>query len=50
MNLTYTRRVFSGNVGYVVWTMGELTGADTFIVRDGKIVAQTGVVFAPPRE
>lgn len=50
MDLTYTRRVFSGNVGIVVWTMGELNGSDTFFVRDGKIAAQTGVVFAPRGE
>jgi ketosteroid isomerase-like protein len=50
MDLHYTRRVFSGKLGIVVWTMGELRGSDTFVVEDGKIVAQTGVVFAPPRE
>lgn len=44
--LDYTTRTFEGNVGYVVWTMGELTGSDTFVVRDGKIVTQTGVVFS----
>lgn len=50
MRLTYTTTVFEGNVGYVVWTMDELRGSDTFIVRNGKIVAQTGVVFAPAAE
>ncbi|HMB74537.1 MAG TPA: hypothetical protein VKQ06_13270 [Gammaproteobacteria bacterium] len=45
LELDYTTRAFHGNVGYVVWTMGELTGSDTFVVRDGKITAQTGVVF-----
>jgi ketosteroid isomerase-like protein len=45
LDLTYTTRTFSGNVGYVVWTMGDLTGSDTFVVRDGKIAAQTGVVL-----
>ena len=45
LDLDYTTRVFEGNIGYVVWTMGALTGSDTFIVRDGKIAAQTGVVF-----
>lgn len=48
MRLTFTRTVFEGNVGYVVWTMDDLRGSDTFFVRDGKIVAQTGVVFGPP--
>lgn len=50
MHLTYTRRVFEGNVGYVVWTMDELRGSDTFFVRDDKIIAQTGVVFTVPAE
>ena len=45
LELDYTTRTFEGTVGYVVWTMGELTGSDTFIVRDGKIASQTGVVF-----
>lgn len=45
LNLTYTTRTFAADVGYVVWTMGDLTGSDTFIVRDGKIAVQTGVVF-----
>ena len=45
LDLNYTTRSFSGNVGYVVWTMDDLTGSDTFIVRDGKIAVQTGVVF-----
>jgi ketosteroid isomerase-like protein len=48
MRLMYTRTVFDGEVGYVVWTMNDLQGSDTFIVRDGKIVVQTGVVFRPP--
>ena len=45
--LEYTTRTFEDDVGYVVWTMGNLTGSDTFIVRDGKIIVQTGVVFEP---
>ena len=44
LNLTITRAVFEGPIGYVVWTMDQLQGSDTFFVRDGKIVAQTGVV------
>jgi ketosteroid isomerase-like protein len=50
MHLTLTTTVFEGSVGYVVWTKNNLRGSDTFIVRDGKIVAQTGVVFSPPSE
>jgi dienelactone hydrolase/ketosteroid isomerase-like protein len=45
LELNYTTRVFEQDVGYVVWTMGNLRGSDTFIVRDGKISAQTGIVF-----
>ena len=45
LELDYTTRQFEGNIGYVVWTMDDLHGSDTFVVRDGKIVAQTGVVF-----
>ncbi len=47
MQLTFTRTVFEGEVGFVVWTMDDLQGSDTFIVRDGKIAVQTGVVFRP---
>jgi hypothetical protein len=50
LKLTYTRKVFTGNVGYVVWTMNDIRGSDTFFVRNGKIVAQTSIVFAPPRQ
>jgi hypothetical protein len=50
LKLTYTRKVFTGNVGYVVWTMNDIRGSDTFFVRDGKIVAQTSIVFAPARD
>lgn len=45
LELKYVTRTFEGNAGYVVWTMDELTGSDSFVVRDGKIVLQTGVVF-----
>jgi len=45
LDLTYTTRTFEGKVGYVVWTMNRLTGSDSFIVEDGKITVQTGVVF-----
>jgi dienelactone hydrolase len=46
LDLEYTTQTFAGNVGYVVWTMDELTGSDTFVVRDGKIAVQTGIVFS----
>ncbi len=45
LELDYTTREFEGDIGYIVWTMDDLTGSDTFVVRDGKIVAQTGIVF-----
>jgi hypothetical protein len=45
LELNYTAQEFAGNMGYIVWTMDDLRGSDTFVVRDGKIVAQTGVVF-----
>lgn len=45
LELDYTTLTFEDDVGYVVWTMGDLSGSDTFIVRNGKIVTQTGVVF-----
>jgi hypothetical protein len=45
LDLDYVRRVFFDEVGFVVWTMDDLTGSDTFVVRDGKIVVQTGIVF-----
>jgi len=44
LDLDYVTRAFEGNVGYIVYTMEGLTGSDSFIVRDGKIVVQTGVV------
>jgi len=48
-----TRKVFEGNVGYIVWTMNAgqpnvVHGSDTFIIRDGKIAVQTVVILPPP--
>ncbi len=45
------KRVFEENIGYIVWTQnagkpGEVRGSDTFVVRNGKIVAQT-VMMVP---
>jgi len=45
LRLDYSVREFEQNVGYLRWTTGQVAGSDTFIVRGGKIVAQTGVVF-----
>jgi hypothetical protein len=34
--------LFDGEIGYIAWKMpGVALGTDTFVVRDGKIVAQT---------
>lgn len=36
-------REANGEVGYIVWSIGELIplGTDTFLIKDGKIVQQT---------
>ena len=37
-----TAEHFDGEIGYVAWKTGRIPmGSDTFVVRDGKIVAQT---------
>jgi ketosteroid isomerase-like protein len=54
--LQVQKRVFKGNVGYLLWvqhagTPAEVHGSDTFFIRDGKIVAQTVVMLTiPPRQ
>jgi hypothetical protein len=45
------QKFFTKEIGYIVWVQNagkpeEMQGSDTFVVRDGKIVAQT-VVFVP---
>jgi len=38
--------LFDGEIGYIVWKMaGVPLGTDTFVVRDGKIVAQTVAMY-----
>ena len=50
-----THRIVEGEVAYVLWTAEtdvarfELR-TDTFVIRDGKIVAQTAAVLARPKE
>ncbi len=49
--LVVKRKVFEGDVGYLTWSMnagkpGEVDGSDTFVVQNGKIVAQT-VMMVP---
>ena len=44
--MTMEHRVCDGEIAYVVWSMPNGTrGTDTFVVRDGKIVAQTVATF-----
>jgi len=45
------QKFFTKEIGYIVWVQNagkpeEMQGSDTFVVRNGKIVAQT-VVFVP---
>jgi len=51
--LQVQKRVFKGNVGYLLWvqhagTPQEVHGSDTFLIRNGKIVAQTVVMLTIP--
>ena len=44
--LTITQKYFTDQIGYIVWVQNagkpeELRGSDTFVIRHGKIVAQT---------
>ncbi|MBF8269237.1 MAG: hypothetical protein HW386_946 [Gammaproteobacteria bacterium] len=51
--ITPTRKIYEGDVGYIVWTINAgqpnvVNGSDTFIIRDGKIVVQTVTILPPP--
>ena len=46
--MNVTRVWEEGNVGFVTWTMGPMTGTDEFLVRDGKIAEQAVFVQGPP--
>lgn len=48
LQLTVTRVWEEGNVGFVTWTAGPLSGTDQFIMRDGKIVVQAVFMATPP--
>ncbi len=39
-----------GNIAYITWSVGSAIpmGTDTFVVDNGKIVAQTFAMYAPP--
>ena len=47
-----TQQILEGEIVHLVWsvTPGQpgRQGAETLVIRDGKIVAQTVVAFAPP--
>ncbi len=44
--LKFAQQVIERDVAYLLWSAGEMIpfGSDTFVVRHGKIVAQTGTV------
>jgi ketosteroid isomerase-like protein len=48
--LTVVRQDVHGEVAYVIWKAEPFVAlaTDTFIIRGGKIAAQTFVMFAPP--
>lgn len=53
--LVLQQQVYDGEIGYITWTQNagtpqEVHGSDTFVVRKGKIVAQTVAIVAlhPP--
>jgi hypothetical protein len=45
LKLDYETLEFEGDVAYTVWKTDGLRGSDSYIVRDGKIAVQTGIVF-----
>jgi ketosteroid isomerase-like protein len=44
--MAVSQQVVSGDMAYILWSAGAAIpfGSDTFVVRDGKIVAQTAAV------
>ncbi len=51
--LVTNQKVYEGGIGYLLWTQkapkgGEIHGSDTFVVRDGKIHAQTVAMATVP--
>ncbi|MFO1409722.1 MAG: hypothetical protein U1F06_04995 [Steroidobacteraceae bacterium] len=53
--LVVQQQVYAGEIGYITWTQNagtpqEVHGSDTFVVRNGRIVAQTVAIVAlhPP--
>ncbi len=50
-SLKFTQQEIEGDVAFILWSAGPAIpfGSDTFVVRGGKIVAQTGAVLIAPR-
>ncbi len=50
-SLKFTQQEIEGDVAFILWSAGPVIpfGSDTFVVRGGKIVAQTGAVLIAPR-
>jgi ketosteroid isomerase-like protein len=50
LKLDYETLEFEGEMAYTVWKTDGLRGSDSYVVRDGKITAQTGIVFREANE
>jgi hypothetical protein len=48
LQLTTTKLWQEGDVGFVTWTGGPISGTDQFLVRGGKIHVQVVFMAAPP--
>jgi hypothetical protein len=48
LQLTTTKLWQEGDVGFVTWSGGPISGTDQFLVRNGKIVVQVVFMAAPP--
>jgi len=48
---TVIKRHLEGDVAFILWSAGAAIpfGSDTFVVRGGKIIAQTGAVLIAPQ-
>ena len=50
-DLKFTQQEIEGDVAFILWSAGPAIpfGSDTFVVRGGKIIAQTGAVLIAPQ-
>ena len=50
-SLEFTQQQIEGDMAFILWSAGAAIpfGSDTFVVRGGKIIAQTGAVQIAPR-